>query len=235
MSQSSKGQKESTIVNLDSFEFDPTMLDLKWSKNLISVLDSYRIHRCYDLTFIEKAVGRGDLPKGFTRQWTTIRSVLHKYAAVGPDVPGVQGWMKQRQSVQFISLILLTIAFPLLMFAWIFRWESISWFTTPFAAVTIVLMLVAFLTSGYYNRKVAWAVFHHIEDNAGMFGNENKHLKKWVQALIWHLSRLMRKDQLKPRKNLVKFWNDDYDGIIVMKEPHGFRKSYVVKIGSEKD
>jgi hypothetical protein len=235
MSQSSKGQKESAAVNLDSFEFDPTMLDLKWSKNLISVLDSYRIHRCYDLTFIEKAVGRGDLPKGFTRQWTTIRSLLHKYAAVGPDVPGVQGWMKQRQSIQLVSLILLTIAFPLLMFAWVFRIESISWFTTPFALVTIVLMLVTFFASAYYNRKVAWAIFHYIEDNAGMFGNENKHLKKWVQALIWHLSRLMRKDQLKPGKNLVKFWNDDYDGIIVMKEPHHFRKNYVVKIGSEKD
>ncbi len=88
MSQAPKSRKEPPAPDLESFEFDPAGLDMKWSKNLISVFDGYRIHRCYDLAFIEKAIGRGDVPKSFIKQWGTIRPLLHKLAAVGPKVPG---------------------------------------------------------------------------------------------------------------------------------------------------
>ncbi|RDE16825.1 MAG: hypothetical protein C4K47_00770 [Candidatus Thorarchaeota archaeon] len=230
MTQNSKGKKEPSANYLDSFEFDPTGLDIKWCKNLISTLDGYRIHRCYDLTYIEKAVGRGDVTKTFIKQWGTIRSVLHKFAALGPDVPGVQQSMMRRQSVQLLSLILLTIALPLIVIVWILRVEYLSWFTNPFTTVTLVLFMITFITSAFYNRKIAWLIYHYVEDNAAMFGYERKHIKKWVQTLIYFSSRLLRKDNLKPEKNLVKFWNDDYDGIVVMKGPSKFRKHYVVKL-----
>lgn len=233
MSQTSKGKKEPVITNLDNFEFDPAGLDIRWSKNIISVLDGYRIHRCYDITFIEKAIGRGDLPKSFTKQWGTIRPVLHKFAAVGPNVPLVESYMKRRQSIQLLSLVMMTVALPLVAFAWIFRVQDLTWLTTPFTFLTLGILMVAFLASGWYNRKVAWAIYHHIEENGAKFENDRRHLKKWVQTTVFYTSRLLRKEEkMKPKKRQVKFWNNDYEGVKLVKEPNWFRKNYVLELNA---
>jgi hypothetical protein len=230
MSQSSKGRKEIPGTDLENFEFDPTGLNTKWSKNLISVFDGYRIHRCYDLTFIEKAISRGELPKNFIKQWGTIRLLLHKFAAVGPNVPGVQKLMTHRQIVNLLSTVLLTIAFPLVILVWVFHIEFLSSFTTPFTVVTLLLFLAAFISSAAYNRRVAWVIYHYIEENGAMFDTERGYLKKWVQTLISYLARIIRREQTDPKKNLVKFWNDDYVGITVLKGPNKFRKHYVMEL-----
>ena len=235
MSQRPKKQREPSETSLRSFEFDPSALDLKWSRNLITVLDGYRIHRCYDVTFIEKGVQKGAVPRAFIRQWPTIRSVLYKFAAVGPDVPHVQEYMARRQKVQFVALVLLTFALPIVVLPWVFRIQGWDWFTTPFLLAAVAGLLISLLSTGWYNRKVSWLVFYHIENNPNLFAEEREHLKKWAQLLIWHASRLIRKDEVKVEKQLVKFWNDDYDGIIVLKEPKGFRKHYVVQLKADRD
>ena len=107
MSQRPHRKKETTI-SLDDFEFNPSELDLKFSKNLISVLDGYRIHRTYDLGFIDKKINEGELPRSFIKQWGVIRKVLHKLAAIGPKVPGVERWLNIKQTISFsptLSLI----------------------------------------------------------------------------------------------------------------------------------
>ncbi len=138
--------------------------------------------------------------------------------------------MTRRQTVNLLSTVLLTIAFPLVVLVWVFHVEFLSWFTTPFTVITLLLFLGAFITSAWYNRKVAWVIYHYIEENGSMFDTECGYLKKWVQTLIFYLSRTMRRDQLKAEKNLVKFWNTDYDGIEVFKSPNWFRKNYVVQL-----
>ncbi|MHA2015827.1 MAG: hypothetical protein ACTSUH_08800, partial [Candidatus Thorarchaeota archaeon] len=66
MSKKRKSRKKPQLPeeqDLDTFEFRPTGLNLKWTKDLITVFDGYRIHRCYDLTFIERAIGEGQMPR----------------------------------------------------------------------------------------------------------------------------------------------------------------------------
>ncbi|RDE17241.1 MAG: hypothetical protein C4K49_03490 [Candidatus Thorarchaeota archaeon] len=230
MSKRPRKEKVSSETDLESFELDPSELNLKWSRNLITVFDAYRIHRCYDLTFIERAVGKGDVPRTFIRQWPTVRLVLHKFASVGPDLPGVQMYMVRRQRIQFTFLVLLTFALPLVIIPWVFRIPNLEWFTTPFLLVTVAALLVSVFAQGWYNRKVSWVIFYYIENNPDLLAKEREYLKKWVQLLIWHTSRLIRKSELKPEKQLVKFYNDDYDGIIVLKEPKGLRKHYEIKL-----
>ncbi len=229
MSQHSKRERD-TSTSLENFEFDPSEIDLKYSKNLMTVMDGYRIQRTYDLGFIDKAINKGTLPKIFIRQWGTIRSVLHKLAAIGPKVPGVESWLNKKQYLAFISMATLTIVAPLLLLTWVFQWDVLVPYALPLAVIAVGLMLANWLASSWYNRKVAWAIHYYIEDNQNLVARERAMLKKWVQILIHHTARVMRKGGYDPAKNLVKFFNDDYVGIEVLKEPAGLRKNYVVKI-----
>ncbi|MFW9963569.1 MAG: hypothetical protein ACFFCX_08400 [Candidatus Sifarchaeia archaeon] len=229
MSQQSK-RKKGPPISLDDFDFNPSELDLKFSQNLITVLDGYRIHRTYDLGFVDKKIKEGELPRSFIKQWGAIRSVLHKFAAIGPKVPGVESWLNRKQYISFASMALLTIVAPILLLTWVFQWAFLQDFIVPLAIIAIAMVLTNFLASAWFNRKIAWEIHNYIEENSHLVDNERKHLQKWVQELIYHVARLMRKSGEDPDKKLIKFFNNDYSGIEVLKEPAGFRKHYVVKI-----
>jgi len=193
-------------------------------------MDGYRINRTYDLGFVDKAMNKGDLPQSFTKQWGTIRTVLHKLAAIGPKVPGVETALNRKQYMSFLSMATLTIVVPVLLIAWVFQVAILTPWAIPLALLAVALMMINFLVGGWYNRKVAWLIHYHLEENPSLTRKENVVLKKWVQILIQYVARTMRKDGIDPEKNLIKFFNVDYSGIDVLKEPSGFRKHYVVRI-----
>ncbi len=229
MSRRQKERKESLRrAGLKDFRLDPTGLDLKWSKDLITTIDGYRINRCFDLTFIEKAVGQGVFPERFIRQWKTIRSVLHKFAAIGPEVPGVMKYLSRRMAIQYAALILMTIMIPLAVLTYALNWTSIVWIVFPMTIVAVIFVFSQMLTNAWYNRKIAWAIQDYLDLDRGRLRDERIALRDWVQILIDHSSRLMRKQDEDPDDHPVKFYNDDYKRISVQKEPRLLRKHYVV-------
>jgi hypothetical protein len=225
-----KKTKRAPAISLDEFKFNPVNLDLRFSKNLLTVLDGYRIQRTYDLGFIDKKIGEGDLPRSFVQQWGTMRKALTKLAAIGPKVPGVESSLNRRQTMSFIGMASLTIAVPILLFTYVFRLNWLTPIGLPLALIAVGLMFISWLTSAWYNRKVAWLIHDYVEANQALVSNERRHFKKWVQILIQHIASTMRKTDEDPDKNLIKFFNDDYTGIEVQKEPGGIRKHYVMKI-----
>ena len=229
MSHRSKRSNEKS-QSIDEFKFDPNGLELKFSKSLLTVMDGYRINRTYDLGFVDKAMNKGDLPQSFTKQWGTIRGVLHKLAAIGPKVPGVESSLNRKQYMSFASMATLTIVVPILMVAWVFQVAFLTPWAIPLAFIAVALVMINFLVGGWYNRKVAWLIYDYLEANPSLTRNESIVLKNWCQILIQYIARTMRKSGLDPEKNLIKFFNKDYTGIVVLKEPSGFRKHYVVMI-----
>jgi hypothetical protein len=225
-----KKAKRAPAISLDEFKFSPANLDLRFSKNLLTVLDGYRIQRTYDLGFIDKKIGEGDLPRTFVQQWGTMRKALAKLAAIGPTVPGVESCLNRRQLMSFAAMASLTIAAPILLFTYFFRLSWLAPIGLPLALIAVGMMLASWQTSAWYNRKVAWLIHDFVEENQALVSNERRHIKKWVQILIQHISSIMRKTGESPDKNPIKFFNDDYTGIEVLKEPGGLRKNYVVRI-----
>ena len=225
-SKTTKGKQTS----MEDFKFDPTGLSLKFSKSLISVFDGYRINRTYDLRFVDKAMNKGELPQNFTKQWGTIRAVLHRLAAIGPKVPGVESTLNKKQYMSFLSIAMLTIVVPILMITWVFQVAFLTPYAIPLALLAVALVMINYLVSAWFNRKVAWAIFEYLESNPSLTKRESVILQKWVQVLIGYVSRMMRKDGVDREKNLIKFFNVDYAAIDVQKEPSKFRKHYVVII-----
>lgn len=219
-------------VNLDEFEFSPSGLDLQWTKDLITVLDGYRIHRTYDLSFIEKGIGEGELPRSFMKQYKVIRAVLHKFAGVGPQVPDVKKLLTRRQIIQTTALITITIAFPLLVLTWVFNWSHLEWFAFPFAIGAGAFLFAAWTAGAWYNRKIAWKIQHYIQEHEGELARERHHLKEWVTKLIGHAKRIMRKEGEDPDDHPIKFFMNDYPRITVVKEPNWHRKHYEVLLKS---
>ncbi|MEM2143709.1 MAG: hypothetical protein QXS20_06395 [Candidatus Thorarchaeota archaeon] len=217
-------------MDVDSFEFDPSSLDLEWSKDFITVFDGYRIHRCFDLTFIEKALGEGKLGKDFIRQWKFVRTVLHRFAAVSPEVPGVMTWYTRRQALRFFSLILITVTVPAVVLSWVFYQVWLIPYTITLAIIAGLTMAITWTMGHYYNRKIAWAIEHYWEDHPELLVREKMALKRWTQTTIHHARRLMRRTGADPAKNLIKFYNNDYEGIRVLNEPNLYRKHYTVQL-----
>jgi hypothetical protein len=230
MSRKSKRRRADSEPSLENLEIAVSGLDLKFSRNLITVMDAYRINRTYSTEFVDKKINEGELPRSFVQQWGTIRSALHKLAALGPKVPNVEKWLNQRQYVSFASMAMLTIAVPVLVITWVLQLAWLQPFAIPLSVLAIALLLISWLSSAWFNRKVAWAIHDYVEANPALVGAEQKALKRWTQSLIFHAAREMRREGIDPEKNLVKFFNCDYKGIEVIKEPGGFRKHYVVKI-----
>ena len=234
LKMSKKQKRKGLGIPLEEFKLDPSELDLKLTRSLISVIDGYRIYRCFDLTFVGKRQQKGELPLGFIKQWTTMRGVLHKFAAVGPDVENVENWLKQRQIIAFAALALLTISAPLLVFGWIFRIQWIVDINIPLALTAVASVLISAVTNAWYNRKVAWAIFNYTESHPELLKKEKELLFEWVQALIYYMARKMRIENIASEKKLTKFYNNDYKGIEVIKEPGGFRKHYIMRILAER-
>ncbi len=225
-SRSTKGKP----ISLENFKFDPAGLSLKFSKSLISVLDGYRINRTYDLRFVDKAMNKGELPQSFVKQWGTLRTVLHRLAAIGPKVPDVESYLNKKQYMSFLSIAVLTIVVPILMITWVFQVAFLTPYAIPLSLMAVALVMINYLVGAWFNRKVAWAIFDYLESHPGLTTRENVVLQNWVQILIHYVARKMRKDGIDPEKSFVKFFNVDYVGIEVMKEPSTFRKHYDIQI-----
>ncbi|TFG14105.1 hypothetical protein EU537_04085 [Candidatus Thorarchaeota archaeon] len=220
--------------SLDEFQFTPKGINLKWTKDFITVFDGYRIHRCFDLTFIEKAIGQGALPRSFVSQWRFIRTVLHKFAAVSPKVPGVLKFYERRKFLQHTALILMTIAVPSIVATWVFSLVSIAPYTIAFTAFAFLFFVAQWTAGHYYNRKVAWIIEDYWDEHPDLLKEERQALKSWVQRLIVHARHRLRKEDEDPEEHPVKFYNDDYEGIIVKNEPNWYRKHYTVQIVVDK-
>lgn len=232
MSKSAK--KKGIGIPLEEFKFDPSSLDLDLSQTFISVFDGYRIYRCYDISFVERRQSKGTIPREFFRQWATIRGVLHKFAAVGPTVPNVEKWLRQRQYIAFLSLALLTISAPLLVFGLIFRLEWVYPISIPLSLVAVGAVFLSALTNTWFNRKVAWAIWDYTQNTPGLLKKENDLLHEWTQELIYHAARIMRREGVDSTKKRTKIYQTDYKGIEVVQEPGGFRKHYTIRIVTEK-
>jgi hypothetical protein len=229
MSQRPKRDKSGS-ESFEDLEISTSGLPLKISKNLATVLDAYRINRAYSTQFVDEAINEGELPRSFIQQWGTIRSVLHKLAALGPKIPNVEKWLNQKQYISFASMALLTITVPLLLATWFLSLAWLQPYVIPMSVAAVALLLISWLSSGWFNRKVAWAIHNHIEDHPELVRRERKVLKKWAQSMIYHVARLLRKSDEDPDKNLLKLFNSDYEGIEILKEPGGFRKHYVARL-----
>jgi len=234
LKMSKKQKRKGLGIPLDQFKLDPSELDLKLTRSLITVIDGYRIYRCFDLTFVGKRQQKGELPLGFIKQWTTMRAVLHKFAGVGPNVEGVEKWLRQRQILAFAALALLTISAPVLVFGWIFRIEWIVAINIPLALIAAGSVFTSAITNAWYNRKVAWAIHDYTENHPELLKYEKGLLFDWVQALIYYAARKMRIEDINPDKKLTKVYNEDYKGIEIVKEPGGLRKHYIMKILAER-
>ncbi|MHA2241461.1 MAG: hypothetical protein ACXACE_07615, partial [Candidatus Thorarchaeota archaeon] len=220
-------------IPLEEFKFNPSELELKLSQNLITVFDGYRIYRCFDLTFMEKRRSKGEIPRGFLRQWPTIKGVLHKFAAVGPRVPGVENLLRNRQIIAFTALALLTISAPMLVIGWILNIEWIVAINIPLALTAIFAVFTSAVTNAWYNRKVAWAIYEYTESDTRLLAKEKKLLHEWTQALIYHAARVMRKEGIDSKKKATKFYTNEYKGVEVLDEPKGLRKHYSMRILTE--
>ena len=132
--------------------------------------------------------------------------------------------------MSFLSIAFITIAVPILLITWVFQVAFLTPFAIPLALGAVALVMINFLVGAWFNRKVAWLIHDYLEANPDLTTRENVVLQNWVQTLINYIARTMRKSGIDPEKNLVKFFNEDYTGIEVVKIPSGFRKHYVVKI-----
>jgi len=205
-------------------------IDLNLLKELILVLDSYRVHRYVEIDFIDAAVKEGKLRK-FVAEWQSVRPILVKMASSAASIPGVVKLVKIRDTISLASMVFLTVSFSLIIARILLRYSPVLAFGTLEELLypsTLVLVFSALILRVVINREIGLRVETYYAENSEKFSTYQLKLKKLVQSLINVLSESVKRLHEEPENYVMKLYNCDYKKIKVIEKPSRFKKYYTV-------
>ncbi|WEU39834.1 MAG: hypothetical protein OdinLCB4_005015 [Candidatus Odinarchaeum yellowstonii] len=214
--------------------------------NVISLIDGYRINRCPDFRRLDDNIKKGVLGRVFAEKWKDIRKVLWRIGTFPKNIPNVNKMMTIRIITHIIGLILMLVASSIVI--------ATIFLTMPRLILYIGLALYAVGTSilGFamlLRRRIAIKIAEYYYEDHDRWKREQAYLKGVVQQLIDGLIRYLRqrkkigtdkaltqvekdtplkKYQKLMAKYMIRMYNVDYTGLIIVKKPNAFRKHYEV-------
>lgn len=168
-----------------------TINNLETLKNLIFLIDCYRVHHYEEIDWVDKAVKAGELGWGFRRDWKNIKRILMKMAALPKPLFHLSRWARIQEYVRFIGMIVSTFTMIVMGVTFFFFWGrkpgSVSLITTMLgyiAAPLIIAFVVSFLAPPLIARKIQGELSRYRQEHPKKFQIFDFHLKETVQILI---------------------------------------------------
>ena len=209
----------------------PKTVNLNLLREMIYLIDSYRINRYVDIGKIDKAVERGLFTKRIEEIWKNARKVLLKMASFPNTVPGIVKWVKMRIVFDFVATISLLAAMIIVLAKYFTRF-ALSIIYDYAMIFGLILTTVTWALARVSNIKVASALNKFFEENPRKFEGERNYLRETVQDLIDEYTRQVRIMKVDPEKHPLMLYNIDYRGIRIVKPPAKTGKYYVVIVES---
>lgn len=212
-------QKED-IINLDDV------------RKAIYLIDSYRAHLFYDITWIDKKVAEGKLGKRFRSSWKNLRKTMIKMASISSEIAGVRKLAKIQNYLEALWQICVPLV-VIAVFLSLFLPQNLSFAK----GITIYLLAIAFssMILGIIGRfivggKIGRKIEGHFLRNPDAQRFKSYEIKEMVQLLIEELRMRIRESNQNPRKHLIGLNFLDYKNIRVAKSPRPWRKYYLVEV-----
>jgi len=202
-------------------------VDLNALRDLIEVLDGYRVYIYTDVEFIDKAVKEGKLGKGFMEEWREIRKTLKEMASSAASIPNVIKFMKIRETIGFISMLLITTAFVLLIIQIALKVSPFGLFGDLIFSSAFILLIASIISRFLINRKIGLKIEAYYAEHHENFKDQRLRLRKITQDLLVRLSNYIKRFSEDENKYQIRLYNVDYKRITVIQEPDRWRKYYV--------
>jgi len=203
-------------------------VDLSALRDLIEVLDWYRVYNFTEIKFLDKAVKEGRLGRGFMEEWREIRKTLKQMAGSAASIPGVIRLIKIREAIGFTSMLLITVAFVLLIAQIALKVSPFGLFGDIVFLCAFALLIVSFISRFLINRKIGLKIEAYYAEHHEDFKDHRLRLRKTIQDLLVRLSNYVKRIGEDENRYKIRLYNVDYKRITVIQEPDRWRKYYVV-------
>ena len=203
-------------------EVDTTLL-----KNLITLIDGYRVNYLGDPKPFDKPIRAGKLGREISAEWKKIQRSLMRIATTVKTIPRLGRLLVIQSMLRSMSiavssgalLLPLTGASPIIP-------------ENPFLLIFALLLIAAVMLvlSKLAGRKVDREIEAYFDEHRHKYKFVRRYLRQTTQRLIYTLSHHLKASRKDPSDHTMKLYRTDYDGIRVLKKPGWFRKRYVVEI-----
>jgi len=215
-------------------------LDLLTLKKLITLFDSYRIHRCEDFRWVDKAVNDGKLKKRFANEWKKHRKILSKMASLPRTLPNVKRLIKIRLVVRSLAAVYISLAAIFFMANVLIRNSNLSIsvpdFSSPafflIAITSVGALILSSMLNLFVNWRVALALDKYVKEHPEKLKVHRRRLKVIVQNLIYEAIRRI-KELHELDNDTIELYTTEYESIDVVEEPKRTRNYFIAKLKKE--
>lgn len=220
-----------------------TVKSLETLKDLIFLIDGYRVHHYEEIRWVERAVKAGDLGWKFRQDWDGIKRILTKTATLPKPLSHLFKWAKIQVYIRFIGLVVSTLTMLLLGVTFFFQWGrmpggmSLIATTLGYIAVPLIIsIMVSFLGPPLIARKIDRELSEYRQKNPRRFRIFDLRLKATAQNLIDSLvhqvktSKMGDKERLETSFDLIRNVDSAYKSffgrIFKRREKRTYRHSF---------
>ena len=203
-------------------------VDLATLRDFIVILDGYRVRDYTDTEFMDKAVVEGKLGSKFMENWKEIRKILIKMASSSASIPDVVKFIKIRDAIGFVSMILMTAAFVLVILQIALKQSILGFYGEFIYLSAFILLIVTIISRFLINRKIGLKIEKYHTENPEKFRNHLLRLREVVQDLLYSLSKHIKLSGGDPDDYKMRLYDVDYKRIKIIQEPDRWRRYYVV-------
>jgi len=210
--------------------------DIELVKELIYVIDAYRINKFLEINDLNKDIRAGKIGEEIINEWKNrIYPILVSFASIPLKINEVKRQLKIKALLKLFKPLTGALAF-LFFFDASFglilpQYTSI----TPISAVLALIFFAALTAIGFsevfVNIRIAKIIDKFFDERSYRFKADKEKLKEFNQKLINSLSAYYQRYNIRDeKKKRIILFNNDYENIEVKKKPGVFKKYYEVVI-----
>ena len=201
-------------------------------RKAIYLIDSYRAHLFYDISWINKKVQEGKLGNRFKLRWKKLRKIMIKMASISNEIAGVRELAKIQNYLEaswqiIVPIIVVTLFLSILAPQRFTLIKGITVYLSVIAFSSVILGLVGrFIIGGKIGRKIE----EHFLRNPGAHEFKIYEVRDAVQLLIDELRKFLMISKQNPKKYRIGLNFMDYKYVKMVKKPKPWRKYYIAEI-----
>ncbi|MEM2122168.1 MAG: hypothetical protein QXE79_00865 [Candidatus Bathyarchaeia archaeon] len=202
-------------------------MDLGLLRDVIALLDGYRINRYRDPKPFSDAIREGHLGEKLREEWPRVEHILLEMAGTPGELPPVLRLFKLRSVLNYMGYLFATVILLLVLARLILSYNPGGYWGYMVVA-SIILIPGSWLAAQYMNYRIALEVERYYRDNPHLHRREKLYLKEMNQRLINALTSHLKAWKMDPNGYAMGLYNVDYEGITIVEAPTSLRKYYTV-------
>lgn len=207
-------------------------VNLNLLRNLITLIDGYLANYLGDPEPFKRKIRAGALGPELAKEWKRIERSLMKIATTIRRIPAFKSLVKLHTFLKVLATMFMLSGSMLVI--------SVSFFTGEIYLYYLSMLFLTFsaISTIWYSileRRLAIKIKEYFDEHQTKYRFTRQYLRNVVQRLIFTLAYYMKANGKDPEKYPLSLYNENYNGIKIIKKPGFLRSKYkvIVKLDDE--